>query len=262
MKKIAYLLTMLLLLAACSTKREYAYLKDAPRNEQIPIKNPPETLVKKGDNLYIFVYSQLPESARPFNQETNTMVSNKKPMGYIVGEEGDIIFPVLGRIHAEGLTPDSLTHYIERRLEEGRYVTDAVVTLKITNFGVTVVGEVKHPREVICNNNRISILEALAQCGDITIDGIRTNVKVIRTIGDELYIDTVDLTSSSLFESPCYYLQQGDIVYVEPSPEKKKKAYRDEDWPKYLTTGISAVNLAWVLVYRIFFSRVGILRNN
>ena len=263
MKKTAYIITLLLLVAGCAAKRDYAYLKDAPRDEEIPISNQQEQEIKKGDNLYIYVYSQLPETVRPFNQETNTLVSNKKPMGYTVDEYGDIIFPVIGRIHAAGFTPEAFARNLEGRLVEGRYVSDALVTLKITNYTVTVVGEVKKPMEITCTDNRLSIFDALAMCGDITMYDLRDNVKIIRTVDDKIIVDSVDLTKATLLESPYYYLQQGDIVYVEPTPKRKREAYRNEDWPRYVTLGADGLRLAYLLVYRFIINpRTSLINNN
>lgn len=254
MKRHIYLLPLLLAIAACSTPKDYAYLKDAPRNEEMPIQNRTETVIKKGDNIYIYVYSQFPETTIPFNQETNTLATRKKPHGYDVDDRGDIIFPVIGRVHAEGLTPEDFARELEGKLVAGRYVSDPLVSLKITNYSVTVIGEVMKPSELMCDDNRLSILEAIAKCGDITMDGIRTNVKIIRTIGEDIVVDSVDLTSQALLTSPYYYLQQGDIVYVEPTPKKKRKAYSDDDWPHYIRIGTAAMRLAYLSVYRFLYN--------
>ena len=95
------------------------------------------------------------------------------------------------------------------------------------------------------------MFEALAQCGDVTKDGIRECVTIIRTNGNEQIVDTLDLTRREVLNSPYYYLQQNDILYVEPTKKRKRTAYRNEDWPHYLSTGVAAVRMAYLAVYRI-----------
>ena len=134
---------------------------------------------------------------------------------------------------------------------EGRYVKDPTVTVTMPSFHVTVVGEVKEPQMIQVEGNRITILEALAICGDVTMDGLRDNVKVIRYEDGDPIVGEIDLTSASAFDSPFYYLKQNDIVYIEPTPQKKRIAYRNEDWPRYISMTASAVSIAYTLVYRM-----------
>ena len=255
----ATLLTAALLLAGCSRTPKYAYVKDAPRDTEMAITTNFSSVIQPNDQLYIFVYSENDEAAKPFNEETNKKISTtdiaynrerSAVKGYLVSQSGDIIFPLLGKLHVAGLSLDSLGRSIEKLLKDGNYVTDAIVSVSLMNFYVTVIGEVTHPDQVFAVGNRLTIFEAIARCGDITMDGIRSCVVVVRTQGDKQVIDTLDLTSKTLFDSPYYYLQQHDIVYVEPTEKKKRTAYRNEDWPKYMTTGIAALRLAYTLIYR------------
>ena len=260
MKNKAIILSLfVVLLCSCSTKYPYAYVKDAPRNEEMPITNNYTTTIFPSDRLKIHVDSRTPQSTYPFNEETNRSVrmpnsrqtvnaANKE--GFLVDQDGTIQYPVLGKIPAAGKTLDELARYIEGRLIEGRYVKDPTVTVSMPNFHVTVVGEVANPRMIQVEGNRITIFEAIAQCGDVTMDGLRDNVKVIRFEGDETIVGELDLTSKEAFDSPFYYLQQNDVVYVEPTPQKKKTSYRNEDWPQYISMGASGVRIAYSLVYR------------
>lgn len=254
----------LMLLASSCTTSKYAYIADAPRDEEMAIVNNFGSTLMPDDQVYIYVDSKTPQSVAPFNEETNRVINNRgvgegqKMMyeikGYTVSSEGDIIFPILGRMHVAGKTLDQLAAYIEGRLVAGRYVRDPQVTVRLMNFRVTVIGEVAQPQQIHVVGNRLTIFEALAICGDITMDGLRDCVTVIRTTDETQTVDTVDLTSRTLLESPYYYLQQNDIVYVEPTKRKKRVAWRNEDWPTYLTTGASALRLAYLLVYRIKYS--------
>ncbi|MBR6291353.1 MAG: polysaccharide biosynthesis/export family protein [Bacteroidales bacterium] len=253
------LAALLLLAASCSTQRKYAYLDDAPRNEEMAITNNYSSLLMPGDQLYIHVDSKSPQSTEPFNEETNrakvranvvTGQIKQEIHGYIVSEEGDIIFPILGRIHASDKTIEQLASYIEGRLVAGRYVRDPQVTVRLMNFRVTVIGEVVKPQQIHVEGTRLTIFEALAMCGDVTMDGLRDCVTIIRMHEDETTVDTIDLTSREVLNSPYYYLHQNDIVYVEPTPKKKRTAWRNEDWPQYISTGAQALRIAYLLYYR------------
>lgn len=250
-----------LLLGACGTQREYAYVKDAPRDEEMPIINNYTTTIFAGDRLVIHVDSRTPQSTYPFNEGTRRARTEggdaeREPDGFLVGQDGTIVYPVVGRIPAAGLTLDELARVIEGKLVEGRYVKDPTVTVTMPSFRVTVVGEVKEPQMIQVEGNRMTILEALAICGDVTMDGLRDNVKVIRQEGAEPVVGEIDLTSADAFDSPFYYLKQNDVVYVEPTPEKKRVAYRNEDWPKYVSMTASGISIAYTLVYRMLINPV------
>ena len=261
MDKRIYLLMLAatLLLGACGAHREYAYVKDAPRDEEMPIINNYTTTIFVGDRLDIHVDSRTPQSTYPFNEDTRRgttgrFVADSLLRGYVVAKDGTIYFPQLGNIPVAGLTLDELARNIEGRLVEGRYVKDPTVTVSMPSFHVTVVGEVAVPQMIQVEGNRLTILEALAICGDVTMDGLRDNVKVIRNEDGEPFVGEIDLTSASAFDSPFYYLKQNDIVYIEPTPQKKRIAYRNEDWPKYVSITTSAVSIAYTLVYRMLIN--------
>ena len=238
-------------------------MADAPHDTPMPITNNFDATIYPNDQLYIYVGSANPSSTKAFNEESNRKVptsANTKnyvdtvryeTRGYLVSQSGYIMFPVLGRLQVTGMTREELGRDIERRLIEGGYVSDPVVTVNILNFHVTVIGEVKNPRVVTADGSRLTIFEALAQAGDITIDGMRTNVVVVRNHGDAEIVDTLDLTRKEVLDSPYYYLQQNDIIYVEPTEKRKKKAWRDDNWLSYINLSTSALRVAYVAIYRI-----------
>lgn len=256
----------MMLVSSCGVQREVAYINDAQRDTAEVILSNFASTVHPGDLLYIYVNSQTPESVVPFNEETNKLVSamagNTKVSvvdGYLVSEEGKIIFPVLGGIQVMGMTYDSVAQTIENRLKDGGYVTDAVVSVSLMNFRVAVVGEVARPQEIHVPGVRLTIFEALALCGDLTMDGRRENVKVVRqetvTAGEEgestavnTIVGEIDLTSKAIFDSPYYYLRSGDVVYVEPTDFKKHLATRDPDVPSYISLSVKVA----YLVSRLF----------
>ena len=266
---------------SCAPTQEMAYIVDAERDSAQKIVTSYANSIHPGDQLYIYVHSQIPESVIPFNQETHTIAAemshvngvgggigeNVMPetyrrnmkadvQGYLVGDDGMIVFPVLGKLHVEGLTYDSLQTMIQNRLIAGDYLYDPVVTVSPMNFRVSVVGEVARPRELHITGDRLTLLEALAMCGDLTKYGVRENVVVIREKNGEAVPLVVDLTKKTLFDSECYYLQHNDIVYVEPNAKKKKEATYDPNLPNNI---ISLVRLGTAIGNYVF---VGVLRFN
>ncbi len=249
---------LLLTMAACSTK-QVPYVVDAPRNQAMPIANTYGNTLSPGDKLYIHIDAPSPEAVLPFNQETNrhaitdiASVSkvDHEPDGYIVSTTGYIVMPVIGRIHAAGMTTEQLADTIEAAIVRGGYVNKPWATVKLMNFEVSVIGEVKRPSTITSPSERLTIFEAIAMCGDVTMYGIRSCVTIIRTVDNIQTVDTVDLTSREVLNSPYYYLKQNDIVYVEPNKKRKRQAYSDADWIRYTTTGLSTLQTAYLIVFR------------
>ena len=254
MKKhcLIYLSTFCFLILVSCSNTKYNYIGDAPRDEEMAVTTDYSSTILPDDLLYIHVDSKTPQSVVSFNQETNHAAVTRNPQvhGYTVSNEGDIIFPILGRIHVGDKTTDQLAAYIEGRLVAGRYVKDPQVTVRLLNFRVTVIGEVAQPQQIHLNESRLTIFEALAICGDVTMDGLRDCVTIIRTEEGIHIVDTVDLTSREILNSPYYYLHQNDVVYVEPTKKKKRTSWRNDDWPQYLTAGAAAVRLGYTIYYR------------
>lgn len=265
---VAFGIVFFTVLQSCAPSREMAYITDAERDSAQRIIASYANSVHPGDQLYIYVYSETPESVIPFNQETHKVAAqanhfnsvdtthrgvshvqevatpnqvrlSSEVTGYLVDEAGTIIFPILGVLPVAGLTYDSLSHLIEQRLIGGGYLNDPLVTVSPMNFRVSVMGEVRVPRELHITGERLTILEALAMCGDITIDGEREKVTVVRSKKGIATPITIDLTKKTIFDSEGYYLQSNDIVYVEPNKLKKRKATLDENWPKYVSFGVA-----------------------
>lgn len=258
-------LLLLFALASCASQQPTAYLVDAPRDQEVAINQNYASAICPGDRLYIYVYSQTPEAVAPFNEETShstsTQTTNQyynspsfQPQGRLVGSDGMLLYPLLGSIPTTGLTATQLAHDLEQRLKESNYVSDPIVTVSLMNFRVTVIGEVTRPTQIHTESARLTIFEAIAQCGDITLDGLRDKVVVVRRDSTGLTYNLVDLTSRSVLESPYYYLRQNDIVYVPPTDKKRRTSYRNEDWPIYLNTGLSAINFAYTTIFQWFLN--------
>ncbi len=261
-----------LLFLSCHS-REVAYIFDAQRDSAVSILQTYTETILPGDQLYIHVGSQTPESANPFNPETHrfrfqrnkfqyfqdtaqnaihqdslmrveSLLSKSEISGYFVSDSGTIVFPLLGEIYVAGITQDSLRTYLEKRISSGGYVVDPQVETELLNFRVTVVGEVREPKQIHVEGTRLSIFEALAICGDITDYGRRDNLVVIRSENNTQEIGEIDLTKKEMLDSPYYYLHNNDIVYVEPNNRKKRDAVRDPNIPRYISIG---VNVAYIM---------------
>ena len=144
-------------------------------------------------------------------------------LGYLVDSNGDIDFPILGKLHVAGLTRMQLTEMIKQRLIDEDLIKDPIVTVQFLNYKVSGMGEVNAPGSFNISGDRITLLEALSMAGDLTIYGRRDRVAVIREKDGKRTILMHDLRSSDIFNSPCYYLQQNDIVYVEPNKAKAEQ---------------------------------------
>lgn len=248
------------LLAGCST-RDIAYIHDAPRDSTEVLSGQFTKGIQPNDQLHIYVESATPESAVQFNQETNrqvrsaagsTISGSAAGSGYLVNQDGDIVFPILGRLHVAGMTHRELAEMLEQRLISEGYITDPVVTVRLLNFKVSILGDVAHPTQLHIDGERVTIFEALSMAGDLTIYGQRRNVTVVREENGTRTIGTLDLSSKDVFTSPYYYLHQNDMVYVEPNKRRKRDSSRDPMVLPVLSTVTSIASLMVTLYYYNF----------
>lgn len=253
-----------LMFVSCKPAEEIAYIADAQRDSAFSLKGQFSGGIQANDLLSIYVESETPESTIQFNQETNKIaVMNGTVMnpgtsavsGYLVNHDGDIIFPVLGKIHVVGLTHNELAALIEKQLIAQGHITDPVVTVKLMNFKVCVLGDVTRPGQLVVAGERLTIFEALSMVGDLTIYGQRHNVTVIREENGVRTIGEIDLSSKSVFDSPYYYLHQNDVVYVEPNMRKKKNAERDPMTMTYVSSAISIISMLSSVFYYYILSK-------
>lgn len=229
-----FLLLFIVGLTACASRKEIVYLQDMPPFEKEQISREYEVKIQKDDLLGITVNSKNPELALPFNMpvvayqagrgDPASVSAAQQLQGHLVNKEGNIDFPMLGKLHVEGLTRLELTELIRRKLVEEDYIKDPIVTIKFLNFKVSVLGEVARPGTFTVSSDRLTLLEALGMAGDLTIYGKRDRVAVIRESNGVREIVYHDLRTKDIFASPCYYLQQNDIVYVEPNKRKAEQS--------------------------------------
>ena len=259
----------MLTLVSCGTHQEIAYIHDATRDNPENISGKFTKGIQANDLLSIYVESETPAATVPFNQETNKIAMSDGVVmnpgstavsGYLVNNEGDITFPVLGTVHVLGMTHAELAQELQRRLVSEGHILDARVTVRLMNFTVSVLGDVAKPGTIVASGERLTIFEALSMVGDLTIYGQRNNVTIIREENGQRTIGELDLTSKDVFESPYYYLHQNDVVYVEPNMKKKKTADRDPMLMTYITTGLSILTSLTSLVY--YYMLVQRLGNN
>ena len=228
MKRIKYLamgISALLYLGSCASKKDLVYFQGTELQSIDTIHQNYSPVLKADDLLSITVSSIDIEAAIPFNLplasiNTNGVSATGSPQlqSYLIAADGSIEFPQLGTLYLAGLTRLQAIAFLKNKLTP--YLQEPIVVLKILNFKVTVLGEVKSPGTYPVNNERITVVEALGLSGDLTIWGVRSNVLVIRETQAGKSYTRVDLTSAAMFDSPVYYLQQNDVVYIEPNKPK------------------------------------------
>ena len=243
LKKIIAGLLLCIVMTGCKVPQKVAYFQDTDTNTIVDLAASKQITVKPGDRISIVVKSKDPAISDLFNLPVyssrigtgGSQISGDVKLrsysgpnsetlaSYTVDSKGDIDFPVLGMLHIEGMTRAELSGYIKGELMGRDLVKDPTVIVDFLSTGVDVLGEVKNPGRYDINKDNITILEAISLAGDLNITGQRENVKVIRTENGKLHTYKIDLTDSkSVASSPVYYLQQGDVVYVEPTDMQKR----------------------------------------
>jgi polysaccharide export outer membrane protein len=240
-------LTLLILVMSCTDTKKVTYFIGATDGQISSVTQVPESVIQKNDILSITIGDLNPEGSRIFNPVTpetgNPATAGPNSIGnsggYLVNSDGNIQFPILGNIKAEGLTKTQLKDKISKTILDKKLLLDPIVTIRFMNFRVTVLGEVNHPTVVTVPNEKISLLEAIGLAGDLTLYGKRQNVMIIREENDKRIIKHIDLNSTELFTSKYYYLQSNDIVYVEPNKAKVATANRSAQWLPIFLSGLS-----------------------
>lgn len=232
-----------LIMTGCSTPKDISYFQNSPELftaiESVPIKLKPEDklniTVKSKDatvsdlfnlGIYSTRYGSTVSSAntavstREYSPGSNDGIAN-----YTVDPQGYIDFPILGKLKVEGMTRSELAGFIKGELMGRQLVKDPVVTVEFVNTGINILGEVVHPGRYDLNRDHLNVIEALTLAGDLTINGVRTNVKVMREENGKTHVYTLDLTDlEKLKNSPAFSLQQNDIIYVEPNDLRKRQS--------------------------------------
>ena len=236
MKKYSFFILLVALVASCKAPKNVAYIQNSDSVDLSQSSFLYDARIMPKDILTITVNTVNPEAAAPFNlilrptlSSTSSNVASTSGgslQTYLVDNDGTIEFPVLGNLKVGGLTKaeceklihDKITPYLNAK-------ENPVVTVRMASYSISVLGEVARPGSYQVSREKINILEALAQAGDLTIYGVRENVKLIREDANgHKEIHTINLNDANLLTSPYYYLQQNDIVYVEPNKVKAQNS--------------------------------------
>lgn len=247
----------MVLLSGCGSTKDIAYFQNAKYIDFEQSKYLYDAKIMPKDVLSITVSTTNPDAAKPFNLSVPTTFSSTSSSLYTTGQlqiylvdnEGCIDFPIVGSLKVGGLTKSDCEQLILSKIKP--YLNEnerPIVTVRMTNYKISVLGEVARPGMFTVSNEKINILEALAQAGDLTIYGVRTNVKLIRedeTGKKQIY--TLNLNDANLVNSPYYYLQQNDIVYVEPNKVKSRNSNVGTTTGLWLTGTSILISLASLL---------------
>lgn len=243
------------LTTSCISNKDMIYLQGATQNYELPkeINNYLELRTQPDDQLAISVASKDVELLQRFNNNTligggnnslsgtNTVNVSSGVSYFRVNKEGNIEFPIFGTIHVGGMTTGEISALIQKRMIDEGYINDAVVNTKIMSFKVTVMGDVKNPGTQTYQGERLTILEALGKAGDLMNSAYRDNVLVIREENGLRRAYEVNLLDNqAVFSSPAYYLQQNDVIYVQPNKSQRVKGSTSYTW---LSVGSTVVGM-------------------
>lgn len=227
-KNYALILVAIIAFSSCATQQKVLYLQDRVINEEIETIQGGEIRFKPNDIISIFVTSKTPELAAAFNlpriQQTIGGTSSQSAssgysgtLNFTIDPDGNIDYPVLGTLKATGYTKTELAKFIKDKIVLSNLIKDPVVTVEYANLSFSVMGEVTRPGNYSITDERTNILEALSMAGDLTINGVRDRVFLTRRLNDKQITYQLDLKSKDIYQSPAYYIQQKDIIYVEPN---------------------------------------------
>lgn len=265
-----YLFTIfsaLCFLLSCKTQNtkesDYNYLQNIEQlATDASLRNNAETsTLQKGDQLVILITAKDMDVVRPFNQNysSSEAIQNSQPGGnlasagqvvsgptYIIDANGDVDFPVVGKINTTG---KSLLDFKEELREEmRRYVINPTVTVRITNFKVSVLGEVNRPGDYIIPSGQGNLLNALSLAGDLTMYGKRNDVLVIRNVDNEITKERINLADANFINSPFFNLKQGDVIYVSSNETREKTSKLDPKTGVYISIASVALGLAGIFI--------------
>ena len=229
MKRTLYILVGVIaaLLTGCTSSKEIIYFQNLDDAELKPLASDYEAVIKKDDRLTIVVSGPDKTVCAPYNLTLNEMSATNGSMSanpeqatlsYLVDPNGDIEFPILGKIHVEGMTRNQLVNYLTEEI--GKDVKDPIVYVSFRNYKFTVLGEVRTPGTYTIDSEKFNILQALGRAGDLNLTAQRENILLLREVDGVLTHHRIDLRDKDILESPYFYLQQNDVIYVLPSPTR------------------------------------------
>lgn len=227
MKKILSYLIVVLMLASCATPKEITFFQDMEDGTVAKLVEQGLIRIQPDDRLAIFVKTRNEDLTQLFNISgaAGGQVNTQYSVGYNVDSNGNIIFPELGEIHVAGLSREEIASYIKSELEKRNLVKDPLVTVLYRNMYYNMLGEVRNAGRKEIDKDRITIIDAISEAGGLTINGVRTNVLVMRKENDEVKGYRVNLTNmQELVKSPVYQIKQDDVIYVESNLKAQRES--------------------------------------
>jgi polysaccharide export outer membrane protein len=223
---VLQLIGILVLLSSCVSKKDIVYLNDLKANENTNFQWS-DVVVQPNDIISVKITSEDLELANPYNLASGQQAVQGTQLllqGYLVSNEGKINIPVLGEIEVKNLSYSQIETKIQDELKTKQLLKNPIVVCRILNAKVTILGEVKSPGTYTFYENNLTILQALGLAGDLTINGVRTTIKIIRLENNKQLIGEIDLTKKNWMNSPYYFIKPNDVIIIDPNIAKVKSA--------------------------------------
>lgn len=254
--KIALMVSVALALSGCSSPKKVLYFQDIDEVRLKELDNSYEAVIKKDDILTIAVSGPDKTVTAPYNFTLGEMTSNgssRDPehttIGYLVDPDGNITFPILGKIHVEGMTRNDLVEYLTAEI--GKDVKDPIVYVAFRNYKISVLGEVKSPGTYTFDSEKTNVLQALSRAGDLALTAKRDGILLLREENGQMVHYTIDLKSAHLLDSPYFYLQQNDVIYVPPTGLRVISGTQATGMVSFILSTVSSV-LSLITLTRTF----------
>ena len=262
MSKMRYLklliISVMVVLSACNAQRNVLYLQDVESGSEIVLPEDYIIRLKPLDQITMMVNSRTPELAKPFNSSSsfNSLsgegisgtTSENNLQVLTISDSGYLTVPVIGDIYCVGMTREELSTEIEKRIIEGGYLADPQVNIRFAELTISIIGEVNKPGRYDIKKDQLTILEALALAGDLTIYGNRADVAVVREKEGKSVVTKLDLRSADIFSSPCFYLEQNDVIIVSPNKYKAATSEINQNRSFWISLASTTISLATLIL--------------
>jgi polysaccharide biosynthesis/export protein len=252
---------VMLTMNSCVNSKKLAYFNNIPRDTTVQMQAIPKLFkINKNDLLQITIQSLDVQAMASFNQTSPSAASGGTlpsagsasgasaggaATGYLVDEKGNITLPLLGIVKAKEFTKEELAEEIKKEFIDKKIILDPIVTIRVLNYKITILGEVNHPGVIPVPNEKITLPEALGLAGDLTVYGRRDNALLVRMVGDKLVYKRFSLNNDQIFDKDVYYLQNNDLIYIEGN---KAKAGLSERSTQTIPIFLSALSLLAVIL--------------
>ena len=255
-RSILLLFTAILIIVSCRTRNDINYLQDVDKAATETALRMESNTLQPGDQLVINIMAKDLDVVKPFNQNYSSgqglqsvqLTGNATPTSsmssgpsYTIDQNGQIDFPILGKLETKGLTLEQFKNNLYSKIT--RYIKEPTVSVKLNNFRVSVMGEVARPGEYVIADGQTNLMKALALAGDLTMYGIRDNILLVRTVDGNMEKVRIDITRSDFINSPYYNLKQGDVIYVSANKTKEKTSRLDPNMPIYISVASIVVTI-------------------